>query len=56
MNSKRLIWIDVLKFLAIFGIIVIHVSSGFLSDEFLFSSTWYQAVCINSLFRFSIYL
>ena len=56
MNSKRLIWIDVLKFLAIFGIIVIHVSSGFLSDEFLFSSIWYQAVCINSLFRFSIIL
>lgn len=38
MESKRLVWIDVLKFVAIFGIIGIHVSSSALSKEFLFSS------------------
>lgn len=53
MDSNRLLWIDVLKFLSIFGIIGIHVSSIFSSVE-LFSSVWYQSVCLNSLFRFAI--
>lgn len=56
MESKRLVWIDVLKFVAIFGIIGIHVSSSVLSKEFLFSSMWYQSVFMNSLCRFGIVL
>jgi surface polysaccharide O-acyltransferase-like enzyme len=54
MESNRLVWIDALKFLAIFGIIGIHVSSSALSKEFLFSSMWYQSVFMNSLCRFGI--
>ncbi len=56
MNQKRLLWIDILKFLAITGVILIHVSSLLLSKEYLFTSSWYQAVGINSLSRFAIVL
>ena len=56
MESKRLVWIDAFKFVAIFGIIGIHVSSSALSKEFLFSSMWCQSVFMNSLCRFGIIL
>ena len=56
MESNRLVWIDTIKFAAIFAIIGIHVSSSALSKEFLFSSMWYQSVFMNSLCRFGIVL
>lgn len=56
MNQTRLIWIDILKFSAVIGVILIHVSSLLLSEEYLFTSNWYQAVFISSLSRFAIVL
>lgn len=44
MNSERLLWIDLLKFLAVFGVIGIHVSSAALNVNPLFSFNWYQGV------------
>lgn len=56
MNQKRLLWIDALKFSGIIGVILIHVSSLLLSKDYLFTSGWYQAVCISSLSRPAIVL
>ena len=53
MYSKRLLWIDWLKFLAIFGIIGIHVSSNFINTN-LFSLGWYSGIFASSLFRYGI--
>lgn len=56
MNSERLLWIDLLKFLAVFGVIGIHVSSAALNANPLFSFNWYQGVFFESIFRFAIIL
>lgn len=56
MNQNRLLWIDWIKFLAIFGIIGIHVTSSLLSPDILFSSKWYQGVLAASSFRFGVIL
>lgn len=56
MLDKRILWIDWIKFLAIFGVIGIHTSSSLLDSEFLFTFTWYEAVFSASLFRFAIIL
>lgn len=56
MSNKRILWVDWVKFLAIFGVIGIHICSQFLSPNILFSSTWYQAVILESTFRFAIVL
>ena len=56
MNSERLLWIDLLKFLAVFGVIGIHVSSAALNVNPLFSFNWYQGVFFESIFRFAIIL
>ena len=56
MKNERLLWIDVLKFLAVIGVIGIHVSSTSLNTNALFSSNWYQGVFFESMFRFAIIL
>ena len=56
MNNERLLWIDLLKFLAVFGVIGIHVSSAALNANPLFSFNWYQGVFFESIFRFAIIL
>ena len=56
MNQNRLLWVDWIKFLAIFGIIGIHVTSSLLSPDILFSSKWYQGVLAASSFRFGVIL
>ena len=56
MKNERLLWIDLLKFLAIFGVIGIHVSSTALNINPLFSSNWYQTIFFESIFRFGIIL
>ena len=56
MENKRLLWVDWVKFLAIFGVIGIHVSSPLLDSNILFSLKWYQGVFAASLFRFGIIL
>lgn len=53
MYSKRLMWVDWLKFLAIFGIIGIHVSSHFI-DYNLFTPEWYSGIFAMSMFRYGI--
>ena len=53
MHSERLMWVDWLKFLAIFGIIGIHVSSNFI-DSNLFSLGWYSGIFASSMFRYGI--
>lgn len=56
MKNARLVWIDFLKFLAVFGVIGIHVSSAALDVNPLFSANWYQSVFFESIFRFAIIL
>ncbi|WP_405290561.1 acyltransferase [Methanobrevibacter sp.] len=56
MKTDRILWVDWLKFLAIFGIVGIHVSSSLLTPDYLFSIQWYQGVVAASLFRFGIIL
>ena len=56
MSNKRILWVDWVKFLAILGVIGIHVCSQFLNPDILFSLTWYQAVILESTFRFAIVL
>lgn len=56
MQENRLVWVDCLKFLAIIGVIGIHVSSSLLSEDILFSPNWFQGVFVGSLFRFAIIL
>lgn len=56
MKTNRILWVDWLKFLAIFGVIGIHVSSSLLTQDYLFSAQWYQGVVAASLFRFGIIL
>lgn len=56
METERILWVDWLKFLAIFGVVGIHVSSSLLSPEYLFSIQWYQGVIAESVFRFGIIL
>ena len=56
MQENRLVWVDCLKFLAIIGVIGIHVSSSLLSEDILFSLNWFQGVFVGSLFRFAIIL
>ncbi len=56
MENSRLLWVDWIKFLAIFGVIGIHVSSSLLNSKILFSLEWYQGVFASSLFRFGIIL
>lgn len=56
MKTDRILWVDWLKFLAIFGVIGIHVSSSLLTTDFLFSYKWYQGVIAGSIFRFGIIL
>ena len=53
MYSKRLMWVDWLKFLAIFGIIGIHVSSNFINSN-LFTLEWYSNIFAMSMFRYGI--
>ena len=56
MKTNRILWIDWLKSLAIFGVIGIHVSSSLLTPDYLFSIQWYQGVVAASVFRFGIIL
>lgn len=56
MKVGRILWVDWLKFLAIFGVIGIHISSFLLTSDFLFSFEWYQGVIAGSMFRFGIIL
>ena len=46
-------WVDWLKFLAIFGIIGIHVSSNFINSN-LFTLEWYSGIFAMSIFRYGI--
>ena len=56
MVKDRLLWIDWLKFLAIFGVIGIHVTSPLIGPQFFASFKWYQGIFLGSLFRFGIIL
>ena len=56
MNNDRILWIDWVKFLGIFGVIGIHITSPLLSANYLFSSEWYQGVIAGSIFRFGVIL
>lgn len=56
MEYGRLLWVDWIKFLAIFGVIGIHVCSPLLNSNFLFSLKWYQGAFAGSVFRFGIVL
>lgn len=56
MIKDRLLWIDWLKFLAIFGVIGIHVTSPLINPQYFASSQWFQGVYLGSLFRFGIIL
>lgn len=56
MINKRILWIDWIKFFAIFGVIGIHVSSSLLNPDYLFTISWYQAVVSASIFRYAIVL
>ena len=56
MTTKRIIWIDWLKILAIIGVIGIHISSQYLNPEIVFTGLWYEAVVIASTFRYAIIL
>lgn len=56
MANERLMWVDWIKFLAIFGVIGVHVSSSLLNPEIVFTSEWYQGVFANSFFRFGVIL
>lgn len=56
MENNRLLWVDWIKFIAIFGIIGIHVSSSLLNPDILFSLKWYQGVLAASVFRFGVIL
>ena len=55
-KTKRILWVDWLKFFAIVGVIGVHMSSSLVTPEFLFSSKWFQGVFADSLFRFGIIL
>ena len=56
MEEKRILWVDWLKFLGIFGIVGIHITSSLLSSNILFTSQWYQGVVAGSILRFGIIL
>lgn len=56
MTSKRIVWIDWLKLLAIIGVIGIHISSQYLNPEIVFTDIWYEGVVIASTFRYAIIL
>lgn len=56
MANERLLWVDWIKFIAIFGVIGIHVSSSLLNPDIAFSSQWYQGIFANSMFRFGVIL
>lgn len=56
METGRLLWIDWMKFISIFAVIGIHISSSLLTPDSLFSIAWYQGVFASSMFRFGIVL
>lgn len=53
-NNKRIVYPDILRILAIFGVINIHVVSQFWTNLPLKSMSWITLVIVDSLFRFSV--
>lgn len=53
-ESKRILWIDWIKALAVIAVAVIHVSGGYLQENLLFTSNWYVAVGFESLVRYAV--
>lgn len=51
---KRITYVDVLKTLAIFGVIVIHISAGMLANIKIASTNWYFYVFWASIVRWSV--
>ena len=53
---KRILYIDYLKTIAIFGVIAIHLSSKYITHYTLNASLWFSGLFVESMFRFSIIL
>lgn len=53
---KRIVYVDYLKALGIIGVIIIHLSSKYLTETQFLSPIWIQGVAVESFVRFSIIL
>jgi len=54
MNKNRTIWFDLLKILAIFAVVVIHVASFTFLEMPLFSNRWHVSNIYDSMVRFCV--
>ena len=53
-ESNRILWVDWIKALAVIAVVMIHISSGYLQENLVFTSTWYVAVVFELLFRYAV--
>ncbi len=53
-DSKRVLWIDWIKCLAVIAVAVIHVCGGYLQENLIFTYNWYIAVGFESLCRYAV--
>ena len=53
-SYNRIYWVDYLKTVAIFAVILLHCSSKFLLPETVFQPNWYFGVLFESLSRFGV--
>lgn len=55
-GKERLLWIDWLKVIAIFGVIFLHTSSQYMNPEILYSFNWYVGAVFEGFSRFGVVL
>lgn len=53
-NKNRIYWVDWLKTIAIFAVILLHCASKFLLPETVFQPNWYFGVLFESVSRFGV--
>lgn len=53
---KRILYVDYMRFLAIVGVLFLHITSNYITNTLIFGNYWIQSIFISSLTRFSIIL
>lgn len=53
---KRILYVDYMRFLAIVGVLFLHITSNYITNTPIFGNYWIQSIFISSLTRFSIIL
>lgn len=53
---KRILYVDYMRFLAIIGVLILHLDSNYITKTPLFGDYWIQSILVSSFVRFSIIL